>query len=55
MGPPTPDAPRLLVRPHGPASREALWECLGALRTAGPLTPVTVAEFVSDSPFHCHE
>ena len=43
MGSPRATTPRLVVRPHGPAARTALWECVSALRAGHPLTPVTVA------------
>src|SRR6478736_2107197 len=43
MGPPSTTTSRLLVRPHGPAARTALWACVTALRAGHPLTPVTVA------------
>src|SRR4051812_37834796 len=43
MGPSSATASALLVRPHGPPAREALWGCVASLRSGHPLTPVTVA------------
>ena len=43
MGPARLGAPGLLVRPHGPPAREALWDCIVGVRAGDPLAPVTVA------------
>ncbi|MFA5882974.1 MAG: PD-(D/E)XK nuclease family protein [Acidimicrobiia bacterium] len=43
MPPARSGAPRLLVRPHGAAAREALWDCIAEVRGGDPLAPVTVA------------
>jgi RecB family exonuclease len=43
MRTPPPGTATLVVRPHGRAAREALWEIVASLRGGNPLAPVTVA------------